>query len=173
MKRLALSVMAIILLSLSPVLAASPKIGFVDLQTALNQSEAGQQAKVEISEQIKEYEGEVTSRQEELKKLKQELEKQSVMLSEEARAEKERAYQKKLKAFERFTKDIQDELQQRDSDYTRRIIDEVLKIVEEYGAEEGYTVILEKTESSLLYADEKIDLTSKVIEILDSRKNSD
>ncbi|NIR33338.1 MAG: OmpH family outer membrane protein [Desulfuromonadales bacterium] len=172
MKRLTLSVIAIVLLSVSPAFAAA-KVGFVDLQRALNQSEAGKAAKIEISEKIQEYEGEVTSRQEELKNLKADLEKQAVLLSEEARAEKERAYQKKLKDFQRFTKDIQDELQQRDADFTRRIIDEIFEIVEQLGAEENYSVILEKTESSLLYADESIDLTDKIIEILDAKKKSE
>ncbi len=108
-----------------------------------------------------------------MKNLKADLEKQAVLLSEEARAEKERAYQKKLKDFQRFTKDIQDELQQRDADFTRRIIDEIFEIVEQLGAEENYSVILEKTESSLLYADESIDLTDKIIEILDAKKKSE
>ncbi|HKL49232.1 MAG TPA: OmpH family outer membrane protein [Desulfuromonadales bacterium] len=173
MKRTVFTVCAMVLMAVSPAFAASAKIGFVDLQRALNQSEAGESAKVEISEEIQGYEGEVTRRQEELKNLKEDLEKKGALLSEEARAEKEREYEKKLKKFQRFTKDIQDELKQKDADFTRKIIDKIFKIVEEIGKKENYTVVLEKTESSLLYADEKIDMTDKVIEVLDAREKSE
>lgn len=173
MKRTVFTVCAMVLMAVSPAFAASDKIGFVDLQRALNESEAGESAKAEIGEEIQGYEGEVSRRQEELKNLKEDLEKKAVLLSEEARAEKEREYEKKLKKFQRFTKDIQEELKQRDADFTRKIIDEIFKIVEEIGEEENYTVVFEKTESSLLYADEKIDMTDKVIEVLDAREKSE
>lgn len=173
MKRTVFTVCAMVLMTVSPAFAESAKIGFVDLQRALNQSEAGEAAKVEISGEIQGYEGEVTRRQEELKNLKEDLEKKGALLSEEARAKKEREYEKKLKKFQRFTKDIQDELKQKDADFTRKIIDKIFKIVEEIGEKENYTVVLEKTESSLLYADEKIDMTDKVIEVLDAREKSE
>ncbi len=163
MKRLITIVLAIALLSAAPAFAENVKIGYVDLQKALNLSSAGKGAKEEIQSTVKEYEGEVQSRQEELKKMKTELEKQAVLLSEEARGKKEREYQQKLKDFQRFTKDIQEELQQKDADFTRRILEDLFLIIKEIGESNNYTLVLEKTESSILYADEKIDITEKVI----------
>ena len=149
--------------------AAGEKIGFVDLQKALNFSQAGKSAKETISKKVKEYEGTIEGKKAELQKLKDELEKQAVLLSEQARAEKERDYQQKLKDFQRFTKDIQEELQRSDADYTRQILEKVLKVVAEMGKAQGYTVILEKSESSLLYADEQIDMTDAVIKAYDEQ----
>ncbi len=170
MKRLLMAVLALALILPAPaLLAAETKIGFVDLQKALNTSVSGKRAKEQIGKKLKEYEGTITSRQEELKKLKEELEKQAVLLSEEARGEKERDYQKKLKDFQRFTKDVQEELQQKDADYTRQIIEEIFGVIKEMGQKEGYTLILEKSESSLLFADEKIDLTEAVIKAYDAK----
>jgi len=51
----------------------------------------------------------------------------------------------------------------RDSDATKKIISEILKVVADYGEEQGYTVIFEKNESSLIYASDKIDLTDAVL----------
>ena len=90
-------------------------------------------------------------------------------LSEQARSDKERDYQQKLKDFQRFTKDIREELQRSDADYTRQILEKILKVVGEMGEKQGYTVILEKSESSLLYADDKIDLTDAVIKAFDEQ----
>jgi outer membrane protein len=168
MKRLIGLVLALFLLTVVPVLAAEVKLGYVDLQKALNLSESGKAAKEKIQKKVKDHEGAIDSRQKELKKLKDELEKQALLLSEEARGAKERDYQQKLKEFQRYTKDIQDELQQQDADFTRQILEDLFKVIKGIGEKEGYTMILEQSESSLLYADDKIDLTDKVIKAYDA-----
>ena len=170
MKRFLALLIAGFVFAALPAAAQDVKIGYVDLQKALNLSSAGKSAKEKIGEKVKEYEGEVKKRQDELKKMKEELEKQAVLLSEEARGKKERDYQQKLKEFQRFTKDIQDELQQKDAEFTRRILEDLFQVIKEFGQKQGYTVILEKTESSILYAPDQIDLTEQVIEAYNASK---
>ena len=53
---------------------------------------------------------------------------------------------------------------------TAKILKEVEKVIEELGKKEGYTLILEKQRSFILYAPEEIDLTEKVIKALDAEK---
>jgi len=169
MKRLITMLLAFSLLAAVPALAAEAKLGYVDLQKALNLSESGKAAKEKIQKKVKEHEGAIDARQKELKKLKDELEKQALLLSDEARGAKERDYQQKLKEFQRYTKDIQEELQQKDADFTRQILEELFTVIKGIGEKEGYTMIFEQSESSLLYADDKIDLTDKVIKSYDAQ----
>lgn len=150
------------------VSAADVKIGYVDLQKALNNCEAGKVAKEKISVKVKEYETQIEQKQKDLKKMKDDLDKQGLILSEDKRAAKKRDFDQKLKDLERFTKDIQDELQQQDAEFTRQIITDFSKIINDLGAKEGYTAIFEKTESALLYADQKADLTDKAIKAYDA-----
>ncbi|MBE0503416.1 MAG: OmpH family outer membrane protein [Desulfuromonadales bacterium] len=150
------------------VSAADTKIGYVDLQKALNNCEAGKVAKEKISVKVKEYETQIEQKQKDLKKLKDDLDKQGLILSDDKRAAKKRDFDQKLKDLERFTKDIQEELQQQDAEYTRQIITDFSKIINDLGAKEGYTAIFEKTESALLYADQKADLTDKAIKAYDA-----
>jgi len=166
MKRIILFVACALFLA-TPALAQ--KIGYVDLQKALNMSTVGQKAKDEISGKFKSYQDELNSRQEELKKLKEDLEKQSILLSEDARAAKERDFQRKLKDFQRFAKDVEEELQQKDAFHTRQILEQLQEIIGDIGKAEGYTVILERTESSVLYGDPSVDLTDRVIKELNSK----
>jgi len=148
--------------------AADVKIGYVDLQRALNNCEAGKVAKEKISVKVKEYETQIEQKQKDLKKMKDDLDKQGLILSEEKRATKKRDFDQKLKDLERFTKDIQEELQQQDAEFTRQIITDFSKIINDVGAKDGYTLILEKTESALLYADQNVDLTDKAIKAYDA-----
>jgi len=173
MKRIFGLLLVVLLMLPAVAMANDVKIGYVDLQKALNLSEAGQAAKGKIAEKVKDYQGTIESRQAELKNLKDELEKKELLLSEEARSEKERDYQQKLKDFQRFTKDVQDELQQKDADYTKSILEEIFKVIQEVSEKGGYTLVLEKTESSILYAADQIDLTNAVIEAYDARHQKD
>ncbi len=169
MKRMLCLLVTTCFLFATSALAADLKVGYVDLQRALNQSKAGSSAKQQISGKVKEYENTIEAQQKELKKLKEELEKQAMLLSDDARAAKERDYQKKLKDFQRFTKDIQEELQQKDADFTRQILESLFEVLKDLGKKEGFTLILEKSESSVLYADDSIDLTEKLIKAFDAK----
>lgn len=169
MKQFIVLLLVVLGLVVTPVMAQAQKIGYVDLQKALNLSSEGKAAKEKIKTQVQGYDAEVQQRQEELQKLKEELEKQAMLLSEEARNTKEREYQQKVKDYQRFTKDIQETLQQTDADLTRKILEEVLKVVQDVGKAGGYTMVLEKTESSIVYADDAADITDKVIEAFDKQ----
>ena len=167
MKKFVVLLLVCIGMVATPVMAETQKIGYVDLQKALNLSVAGKEAKEKIKAKVQTYDADVRQRQEELKKLKDDLEKQAMLLSEEARNAKERDYQQKVKDYQRFTKDIQETLQQTDADLTRKILERLLKVVQDVGKSEGYTIILEETESSIVYADESIDISDEVIKAFD------
>jgi len=90
-----------------------------------------------------------------------------MLLSESARAAKEKDYQQRLKEFQRFTKDAQDELQGKDEEFTRKILEGMEKIIQEFGRKNGYTFIFVKNEG-MLFVDEKADVTEEVLKLLNS-----
>ena len=145
------------------VMADEIKIGYVDLQEALNNSDAGKKAREVFKGEVERLQRELDRQQAELKKLKDELEKRGLLLSEETRVRKEKEYQDRLKQFQRFYEDSQDQLQQKDAQLTRKILIELRKVIASLGREDGYTIILEKGESNILYATDSIDLTAEVV----------
>src|SRR5918996_221578 len=91
--------------------AQSLKIGYVDLQRALNESTAGQTAKERFKAEVGRMEQSLELRQNEVEKLKNELEKKALLLRDEERDTLERDYRQKLRDFERLYKDSQQELE--------------------------------------------------------------
>src|SRR6266581_7915875 len=148
MKRTITAVALTLSLAFAPAAfgADGVKLGYVDVQKVLVQSDAGKDAKEQLAGKGNKYETEKNSREEELKKLKGELEKQSVLLSDTARVAKEKDYQQKLKEYQRFLKDAQDDLQAKNDDLTSRIIEEIVKVIQDYGRKNGYTYIFVKNE---------------------------
>ncbi|MBI4618835.1 MAG: OmpH family outer membrane protein [Desulfobacterales bacterium] len=139
------------------------KIGYIDLQKALNTSDTGKEAQKILSEKAMKVQKSLEEKQERLKKMKDSIEKQGLILSEKARTGKEKEYQKELRDIERLYKDSQDEFKREEIEISQKIIDEMRKIVDKIGGEGNYAIILEKTRSGILYASDAVDLTDKVI----------
>lgn len=140
------------------------KIGYVDLQRALNESEAGKKAKEEFKVQVDKLQGQLKKQKDEIDSLKEQLEKKALVMKEEERASLEDDYRKKLRDFERNYKDSQTDLQKKDTELTGGIIKELQDVIREYGEREGYTLILEATNSAVLYGAKGSDLTDAIMQ---------
>ena len=151
-------------------LAADAKIGFIDLQRALNECQAGKSAKEKITTKYKQLEGEFSAKQKELKTLTDELEKQGSVLSADAKTDKERQYQQKVKDFQRFAKDARDTLKQQETDYARELIKELVLLARKMGEDGKYTLIVEKNEGSIIYGAKDVDLTDQLIRLHNQKK---
>ena len=58
---------------------------------------------------------------------------------------------------------MQQDLAQSEAKATKEIFDKMGKIIEEIAKERKYNLVLETTESAILYADEYMDFTSELI----------
>jgi len=164
-----LAALVIIAFALSAAHAADLKIGYVDLQKALNESTAGKKAKEKFTAEVKRAESEITRKKEELERLGSSLEKQGSMLKDDIKAEKEKDFIQLQKDYERKLKDYKDELQIKDAQYTRGILADLVEIIRKYGKENSYTIVFERSETVLLYASDSLDITDKIISIYDSQ----
>jgi len=149
----------------------TPKIGYVDLQRALNESDAGKKAKEEFKVQVDKLQASLKKQKDEIDAMKDQLEKKAVVMKEEERGNLEDEYQKKLRDFERNYKDSQADLQKKDNELTGVIIKDLQAVIRDYGEREGYTLILESTSSAVLYGAKESDLTDELIREYNGRRS--
>jgi outer membrane protein len=168
--------LAAILLSL-PVLAIAAgaaaqqmKIGYVDLQRALNESDAGKRAKERFKTQVDKLQADLKKQKDQLDSLKDQLEKKASVMKEDDARDMQKDYEKKLRDFERNYKDSQGELQQKDNELTVELLKELQGVIEQFGKEGGYSIILEQSSSSVLYGSPELDLTEQIIARYNARK---
>ena len=145
------------------------KFGSVDLQRAAQESLAGKEAFAKLQKDFNKKKGIIERRQKEIKGLEEELSKQSLILTAESKKEKEDVYRKKLKELQRYVDDSNQELQNQQRELTKKILIELIKIVDKLGEEQQYTLILERQEG-ILYASKNIDLTDDIRERYDQLK---
>ncbi len=143
------------------------KIGFIDVQRAISESASGKRAKDRFQAEVKKAEADLLKEKTELERMKVELDKKGPLLKEEERRNLEGDLQRRYVNYQRSMQDQQQELRQKETTMTGDILKELEKIVNEVGKAEKFTLILER--SQILYSDQGIDITNKVIEVYNSR----
>jgi outer membrane protein len=143
------------------------KIGYIDVQRVIAESQSGKRAKERFQVQVKKAEADVQKERQDLERLKSDLDKKGPLLKEEERRSMEADLQKRSVILQRSMNDYQQDLRQKESEIMSEILKEVEQIVNEVGKAEKFTLIFER--SQIIYSDQGIDITSKVIETYNSR----
>ncbi|NBX68745.1 MAG: OmpH family outer membrane protein [Proteobacteria bacterium] len=148
------------------------KLGLVDLQKALQNVDAGKNAKKSLEKDVTSKRTELEKRQNELQKEAEAFEKKSALLNDAAKTKKQQELQKKFMELQKEAAESQMDLQKRERELTKPIIDELRTVIEGLGKEKGLTLILEKNEGAVLFTQGGEDLTEQVIEKFNSTRKS-
>ncbi|CUS99728.1 OmpH family outer membrane protein [Candidatus Kryptobacter tengchongensis] len=143
------------------------KIGYVDSETIMKQLPEAQEAQRKIDVLIQQWQGELQKMRDEWKMKYEEYEKRKLILTDEARAQME----KELTELDRKIADFQmqkfgpdGELYRKQDEFVKPIQNKIFNAIKEVAVEEGYDFVFDKSgEILLLYANEKYDLTQKVL----------
>jgi len=169
-KKVGLAAGMILLGWFGSVWAADSKIAYVDTQRVINECNAGNEARKGIAQDGEKFQRLIAEKQKELQTMKESIEKQGLLLTPEVRGDKEREYQTKVREFQRWGEDTQNELNQKQTEMERTISLGVMKVIQKIGVDEGYTLILGKNESTVLFASKPIDITDQVIKAYNAQK---
>lgn len=146
------------------------KIGYVDMQKALNLCDAGKEAKKIISGEAEKLQKNFIAKQKELEKIKEELEKRASVLSESARTDKERDYQAKLRDLQRIQRDYEEDMRRKDQELSANVLKNLAAIITKLGEDGKYSMILERNQPTIIYISSAFDLTDEVIKIANQKK---
>jgi len=146
-----------------PASAGGIKIGYADLQKALNRSDAGVNAKETLKAEAAKLEKELNVEQASIKKLKQEIDKKKHVWKKNTLKAKEKAFNVRAKAFQKKFVKYNDTLNKKKVAKEAEIIKELRDIVKELAKKKGYTYVFEKSGGAILYGPVSGDLTDDVI----------
>jgi outer membrane protein len=156
-------VLAAIVMAVALPAAAQSKVAVIDVQRVVTESDPGKEVmgKLRTISDAKAQEGQVL--QQELAALQDQFNKQRFTVSEVRQAEMTKEIEDKQIAIRRFQDDAQRELQEAQRRELGGLEERILPIINQIGQERGYTLIFNKFQSGLVYADETIDITDQVI----------
>ena len=149
--------------------AENIKIGTVNFQQAINGVEQGKKAKATLKSEFETKQKKLDLQQQELKKMQEDLEKQKAVLSQEALLSKQKSFSDKYLELQKSMAGYRDELMSKESKMTGQILQNLKKIVGEIGQKEGFTLIVENSQETVLFSQAKEDLTNRVVTLYNQK----
>lgn len=140
------------------------RIGYVDFTRALNGVSEGMAAKKRLKSEFGERQQRLDKLQQELNAIKDSIDRDRMLLSPEALEAKEKLYRQKYQDMQQQYAVFRREMSDREAHLTEEILARMREVVRGIGEEEGYDLILEKSQDVVLYAPNARDITDRVIE---------
>jgi len=143
------------------------KIGVIDVRRVVSESAAGKRAGERLQTQVKKAEADTLKERQELERMRTDIEKKGPLLKDEERRNLESDFQKRSVTLQRTMSDLQQEIQLKEREMMQSILKDLEGVVVEVGKADKFTLILDR--SQILFGDQGIDITNKVIETFNSR----
>ncbi|WP_130471485.1 OmpH family outer membrane protein [Candidatus Magnetaquicoccus inordinatus] len=156
-----------LLLSTTVASADSYKLAFVDVPRAMAASDAAKQARDILQKKLAAKQQEVSAMEDEIKAMKAEIEKRKGGSRPDSAPDPENELRSKLRDYQRLVEDNQAAIDRENGRWTKKITEALLKVIEEIGREDGYTVVFGK--GQVLFAAGSIDITDRVLVRLNER----
>jgi len=144
------------------------RIGVINVERLVQESALGKEAfaRVKRLNDVKKDEGEKLSK--ELRDMEQKLADQGGAMADDKREALQKSYQEKAIAFKRFQDDANRELEASQKKELGELERRVFPVINQVGKEKGYTLIFNKFQSGLVYADDAIDVTDDVLKVFNT-----
>lgn len=143
------------------------KIGTINLQQILSDSEVVLDARQPLKDKFAEFKEKFEAEQKKMDALREDLKKRSTVMSEKAIAQEKKDFEKKIRELKRQSEDAQYEMKQLEKNVMEPILKVLHEVIAEVGKNGSYTLILENRIP--LYEDDSLDISEQVRREMDKR----
>ena len=179
MKKIVLLCVTIVLLA-TTAMAAGGKIAYVDTQVVFDKAKLGKKYQSVVREYYESRKKILDQDADEIQKLQEDFKKQAKVLSEKAQKEKEEALNRKISEFQKRRDDFSAEIGKKNEELSNDFNQQLIIVLKDIVKREKVSLVLNKTINILskaevpavLYADEDLDLTEKVIAEIDKKEDA-
>jgi outer membrane protein len=169
--RVALVFMAVwVFTGVGAVQASEQRIGWVDAQRILDETQAGNRIKERVEAYRDSRQVVIDLEEEDIKSLESRLEQQMPLLSDDAKREKQIEFKQKLGRYQKKVMELSQELQDKKLELLDEFNSLLKAALEKVASDGGYTFIFDNGgESTLLYGDPSLDLTDQIKAEIDAK----
>lgn len=150
--------------------AAELKIAVLDTQRALIESEEAQQLMEAAQGELEEEQNKVNALGKEIQDLQDQLQKDAEVMSPTEQRKRQKDLEDKSIDYKFMVNKLQKEVQDRRQDLLQQMAPKIDAVLQDLIELEGYDVILQR--GTLLYANSKHDITRKVTEKLNEKREA-
>ncbi len=148
---------------------ADDKVGYINLQRLVTESDMGKKASDDIQTLRKEREAEIAQKLDGIKALNSKLEKDGGKMTPAEKKENIDALKKANKEYQRLLSDAKEEIESEEKGRVSVILKKADSVLKEIAKKMKYTIIL-KDPNAIGYLDPKVDITNDVLKSLNTMK---
>lgn len=151
-----------------PAQADTPplRIGVVDLDRLITNSEPGKKLIAPLDQKLKEKREEAAKMEKTLTDLRAKAEREAMTASEKQRRAWQREFDEKLQEMRQFDQEAGRELDRARAETVGEFMRQAMPVLQSLAKEQGYNLILRREGATVLYADDQADLTPRLVERL-------
>ncbi len=180
MKKIVLMIVALTAVLTSHAMAAGGKVAFVDSQSVFDKTKLGKKYQGVIREYYESRKKILDMDADDIQKMQEEYakQKQGKLLNEKAQKEKEDSISRKISDFQKKREEFSGEISKKNEELSNEFNQQMIVVIKEIAKREKVSLVLNKTINVLskaevpavMYADEDLDLTEKVIADMDKKE---
>jgi len=143
----------------------TPKIAYIDSKVVLSRAPGRQQAEDTFNKEMEASRAQVQKMGDTLQTMIADYQKTQATLAANIREQREAAIRKKQEDYQSRAGQLDQQMQQRQMELVKPIMDQIRKVLDDIRQEEGYAFILDAWSEAgvIVAADKNLDITEKVI----------
>jgi outer membrane protein len=180
MRKIVLLCVTLMLLATTALAAGGREIAYVDTQTVFDKAKLGKKYQGVVREYYESRKKILDQDADEIQKMQEDFKKQAKVLSEKAQKEKEETLNRKISEFQKRREDFSSEIGKKNEELSNDFNQQLIVVLKDIAKRGKYSLVLNKTINilskaevpSVLYAEEDLDLTDKVIAEMDKKEDA-
>lgn len=166
MKRI-FTVLAILAAATGAAWAQTPpamKVGIFDANRVSEETDEGKRIAAKLSKFGEQKKAELAAKEKEIGDLRAQLESQTLSLSPEKTQQIQKDVQKKGLELQQAQEAARNEFQIEVSEAQNKFQEQLIRVINTFGREEGFTLVIERSSGGIAFASESIDVTTAIVD---------
>jgi outer membrane protein len=144
---------------------AAPKFGFINSAAILAEAPGRAEAENRFKTEVTAYQAQLNRMRDSLEAMASAFEREAPRLDSATRVTRARSIQEREVSYQNRARDMNQQMENRQGELIRPIMENIQKIIEQVRAEDGYSMIFDVASqaSVIVAADKALDITPKVL----------
>ncbi len=166
MNRILTIVAALALAAQASAWAQTPvlKVGVFDANRVSEETNEGKRIAAKLSAFGDKKKADLAAKEKEIADLRAQLDSQNLSLSPEKLTQMQKDVQKKGLELQQAQEAARNEFQIEVSDAQNKFQEQLIRVITQFGRDEGFTLVLERTTGGVAFAAESIDVTTAIVD---------
>lgn len=167
MKKIFLIIFVLFILSSTDAFAQNDRVHFVDFNKVLAESKTSKRSLEDLKKEMEKDYKVLENRKNEIDKKRADLLKKAPLLSPSALEEKQKELQKEERDLMLEFNDKKEMYARKKNALFKNLLAKIQRIVQEISKKKGYSLVIQKGDAFVIYANDEYDITDEVIDLFD------